>query len=145
MTPRSEFKPDTPEIPENELEITFARSSGPGGQNVNKRDTKAVVRWRVEESSAYTDEQKRWIAEALANRMSRQGFVVISSDAERSREMNRRRAIETLQRLVSDALTPEEERIPTKPTKASKERRLEEKARRSDIKKSRRKPDWRGE
>jgi ribosome-associated protein len=128
-----------PDVPESECWITYARSSGPGGQNVNKRATKAVVKWHVEGSETYDDDQKRLIAAALANRISNEGYVVISAEAERSREQNRKNAVETLRRLVREALTPEEERIPTKPSRAAKRRRLDEKSKRGAIKRERQK------
>ena len=137
--PKPESDSAIPEVPESECWVTYARSSGPGGQNVNKRATKAVVKWHVEGSETYDADQKALIAEALANRINNEGFIVISADAERSREQNRKDALETLRRLVADTLTPEEERIPTKPSRASKRRRLDEKKKRGDVKRQRQK------
>ncbi len=130
---------DIPDVPESECWVTYARSSGPGGQNVNKRATKTVLKWHVEGSETYDPEQKTLITEALTNRINNEGFVVISADAERRREQNRKDALETLRSLVREALTPEEERIPTKPTKASKQRRLTEKKKRGALKRERQK------
>lgn len=127
-----------PNIPENELTITFARSSGPGGQNVNKRETKAVVKWHVEASPTYSDQQKQRILIKIANRINSEGFLVVDADAERSQDQNKNNAIAELQRLVHDALKPEIPRKKTKPTRASKRKRLEEKSRVSKIKEMRR-------
>ena len=137
MPNNSETEPSIPPVPESELWVTYARSSGPGGQNVNKRSTKAIVKWHVEGSPTYTEEQKALIAATLANRISKEGYIVISADAERSREQNRGNAVEVLRRLVADALTPEEERIPTRPTRAAKRKRLDEKSHRAALKRAR--------
>ena len=131
-----------PHIPRSDIEISHARSSGPGGQNVNKRSTKAIVKWSVDSSTAFTDEQKRTIKERLASRLNKEGFIVIQYDALRSQEQNTENAVETLQRLVEDALTPQKERKPTKPTRASQRRRLDKKTKISAKKASR---SWRHE
>ncbi len=130
------------QIPESELEIQFARSSGPGGQNVNKTSTKAQVRWNLETSQSFSDEEKDILRERLASRLTKRGELVISSMKERSQLFNKEKAIERLQSIVADALVPETERVPTKPSRSAKRKRLEEKSKRADIKKSRR---WRSE
>lgn len=130
----------TPRIPRSEIEVTYARSSGPGGQNVNKRETKAVIKWNVDGSPTLTDEQRQRIRVALQNRISKEGYLVIHADALRSRDQNTEDAIETLQKLVDEALTPVKDRVPTKPTWGSKERRLEDKAQTSIKKANRKKP-----
>lgn len=109
---------------------------------MNKRSTKAVVTWNVRESSVYTDDEMALIEVELANRINNDGEVFINADATRSSEQNKAAAIETLQRLVREALTPEKERKPTKPTKASKRRRVDEKRKHSAKKKERGKKDW---
>lgn len=140
--PSSAEDPMPSDVPEREIEVTYARSSGPGGQNVNKRSTKAIITWNVRESSAYTGDEMALIEAGLANRINKQGEVVIHADTTRSREQNRAAAIETLQRLVREALTPEAERIPTKPSRAVKKRRLEEKRIHSAKKRERGRKDW---
>lgn len=124
-------------VPESEISEQFSRSGGKGGQNVNKLSTKAEVRWNVENSKAFTDEQKQKIKQALGNRMNKKGELLVVSQEERSQLQNRRLAVERLNELVLSALTPEKERIPTKPTRASKERRLEEKTKQGKKKSSR--------
>lgn len=121
-------EPMIPSVPHSEIKIFHARSSGPGGQNVNKSSTKAIIKWRVNASKTFTEEQKEMITDALASRINKDGCVVIRSDALRSQNQNEESAINLLQRLVVDALTPQKERKPTKPTRASRERRLDEKA-----------------
>lgn len=124
-------------VPESEISEQFSRSGGRGGQNVNKLSTKAEVRWNVGESKAFSDEEKEKIQQVLGNRISKKGELVITSQEERSQLQNRERAIERLNKLVNDALVPEKERKPTKPTAGSKERRLEEKRQLGEKKKSR--------
>jgi ribosome-associated protein len=135
-------RPAMPEVPESEIEIDYARSSGPGGQNVNKRSTKAVISWNIRASAAFTEEQMAVIEAELANRINKEGAIVIQADATRSREQNRVAAIETLQRIVRKALTPQKERKPTKPSKAAKRRRLDEKKMQSIKKQRRVRKDW---
>ena len=124
-------------IPENEIAEQFSRSGGSGGQNVNKLSTKAEVRWNVDSSAAFSDEEKEKIKQVLENRINKEGELIITSQEERSQLQNRGRAIERLNNLVSDALIPEKERVATKPTRSSKERRLEAKKRQGEKKKSR--------
>lgn len=124
-------------VPENEITEQFSRSGGSGGQNVNKLSTKAEVRWNVESSTAFTDEEKEKIKQVLENRINKEGELIIASQEERSQLQNRERAIERLNNLVSGALIPEKERIATKPTRSSKERRLEAKKHQGEKKKSR--------
>jgi len=128
-------------VPEEEIEISFGRSSGPGGQNVNRRDTKAILRWKIEDSTVFTDEEKDKIREVLANRINKEDILIVEAQKERMQLRNKEIALEKLNQLIEDALKPEEERIPTKPTKASKERRITGKKKTAQKKESRQKPD----
>lgn len=128
------------DIPESEIAVEFARSSGPGGQNVNKRDTKAVARWKVGASLAFSDEEKARIRAAAANRLNAEDELIVSAEDERSQQRNRETAVARLQALVRAALAPRKKRRPTKPTRASKERRLESKKRLGRKKAERRAP-----
>jgi len=124
-------------IPENEISESFSRSSGKGGQNVNKVSTKVELRWNVEKSTAFFEEEKEKIKNFLKNRLTKEGDLIITCQKERSQLQNRKIARERLNELVARALEPKEERIPTRPTFASKERQLEEKRRTSQKKKQR--------
>jgi len=124
-------------VPEAEYSIEFARSSGPGGQKVNKTSSKAVLRWNIEASSSFTPEEKAVINEKLANRINKAGELYLDSDRLRSQYQNRMDVTDLLDRLVSEALKPQVERIATRPTASSKERRLEEKKRQARKKEAR--------
>jgi len=125
-------------IPENELEFAQARSSGPGGQNVNKTNTKVTVRWKVGASRAFSDEEKARLRQVLSNRLSQADELIVSASDERSQFSNRRRAVSRLQALVARALAPRKKRRPTRPTAGSRQRSLESKSQRSKLKQRRR-------
>ena len=126
-------------IPEEEIEFQFSRSSGKGGQNVNKVETKVEIHWNIDNSKAFSEEEKEKIKEALASRINQAGDLIIRSEEERSQLENRRLALEKLKEMIQGALKPEEERIPTKVPKASKAERLKEKKLISEKKKLRQK------
>lgn len=111
-------------IPEQELSFTFARSGGPGGQNVNKVNTKAVLRFDVVGSQSLGEEDKRLILERLASRLTKEGELVLASDATRSQEDNKRLTVLKLQQLLRAALRIQRPRKATRPSRAAKERRL---------------------
>jgi ribosome-associated protein len=122
-------------LPLAEVELQVSRSSGPGGQHAQKSETRVVAVFDVEASSALTDIQKRRVV-ARAGPMLR----AVAQD-ERSQARNRELAVERLVAALRDALRVERKRKPTKPTAASRERRLEQKRRRSQTKQLRRKLD----
>ncbi len=125
-----------PQIPEEEIEISFSRSSGPGGQHVNKSSTKALAIWNVSSSTAFTPEQKERI-------IAKHGSEILqaSNQETRSQLENRKRAIQKLNKMVQQALEVEKDRIPTQATFASRIKRLFKKKIHSEIKKLRKKPD----
>jgi ribosome-associated protein len=127
-------------IPEAEIHESASRSSGPGGQHVNKSETRVTLRWSVRDSAALGPAQRRRLLTRLAHRLTRRGQLVVHAQRFRSRSRNRAMARERLAELVGDALKVRRSRVATAPSRASQRRRLEGKRRRSDVKRRRRPP-----
>lgn len=127
-------------IPASELQESFARSGGPGGQHVNKVETKVELRWRPEESAALSEQDRRYLLRRLGSRLTRSGELVVTSSRTRDREKNREDARARLASAVSAALARPARRRPTRPTRGSIARRLEGKRRRSRKKNARKAP-----
>lgn len=126
------------EIGEDELRFEVSRSGGPGGQNVNKVETRVAVLLDVEASPHLTPEQKQRVCEQLHTRISREGVLRVVSQKHRTQGANREAAVARLVELLRQALTPEAPRLPTRPTLASRVRRLREKTQRGRRKAERR-------
>ncbi|WP_024514100.1 alternative ribosome rescue aminoacyl-tRNA hydrolase ArfB [Bradyrhizobium sp. Tv2a-2] len=120
-------------IDENDLEIVFVRASGPGGQNVNKLSTAAQLRFDTRRIALPDDATARLVTLA-GQRMTKDGVIVIHAQRFRTQERNRADAIERLVELLREAMVRPTPRRPTRPTLGSKQRRLEGKKRRGDIK-----------
>lgn len=124
-------------IPEAELSFTFSRSSGPGGQHVNKTSTRVTLRFDIESSPSLSGEEKDLLKERLATRIDKRGILRLAAQKHRSQAANRKEAIERFGRLIRSALKTTRPRKPTRASKAARERRLREKTRRSRIKSAR--------
>lgn len=124
-------------IPLSELSFHFSRSSGPGGQHVQKTSTRVELRFDVAHSPSLTDEQRALVLQRLAHYVDSTGTLHLTAQSERSQLQNRKQVIARFQTLMQWALKRRKRRTPTFPTIASRERRLREKRRRSEIKKMR--------
>ena len=127
-------------IDDDELRFEFARSSGPGGQNVNKVETKVRLLFDLRRSRSLSSDQRRRIEERLSTRITKSGVWHVSSQRHRTREANRRATIERFADLLADALEEAEPRVRTRVPKAARKRRLESKRRRSQKKAMRARP-----
>jgi ribosome-associated protein len=128
-------------IPEDEFEWTFVRSSGPGGQNVNKVASKAVLRWNVAASPNLPDDVRQRLQAQQRGKVTVDGDLIISSQRYRDQERNKEDCMEKLCAYVRQAAAVPKVRKKMKPTRASKERRLTEKRHRSATKSGRRQPN----
>jgi ribosome-associated protein len=128
-------------IPAGELGIAFARSGGPGGQNVNKVASKVDLRWNPTTSSALTEDDRAWLLSRLASRLTNDGELIVTSTLTRDQIKNRDDAMSKMALIVRAALDRPKNRRATRPTKASKRRRVEGKRHRAEIKRNRRADD----
>lgn len=125
------------DIPDEELSFVTSRSGGPGGQNVNKLETRVTVRFDLAHSPSLTDEQRARIAERLATRVTKDGILQVTSQRHRTQGANREAALLRFGELLAEALREEAPRKPTRATRASRKRRLDEKRRQGQKKQER--------
>lgn len=125
-------------IPAEELRFSFVRSSGPGGQNVNKVNTKAVLRWSLAETTALGDAVRTRFLESYGHRITVRGDLVITSQRHREQGKNAADCLEKLRTMIAQVATPPKKRKPTRPTKGAVKRRLDAKRQRSEKKERRR-------
>ncbi|MEE8139228.1 MAG: alternative ribosome rescue aminoacyl-tRNA hydrolase ArfB [Thermoanaerobaculia bacterium] len=130
-------------IPDRELRFETSRSSGPGGQNVNKVESRVTLSFDVSSSPSLAPEQKALIMERLASRISQRGVLRVVSQRHRTQAANRKAVVERFVVLLRDALTVETPRKPTAVPVTEKKHRLEEKRRRARLKLERRQPGHR--
>jgi ribosome-associated protein len=128
-------------LPDGEMTWRFSRSSGAGGQHVNTTDTRVELIWSLTDSAALSPVQKELAATRLGNRLVNGAITVVSSQY-RSQHRNREAARVRLEELVAQAIVPPRTRHQTKPSRASKQRRLDGKKRRSSIKQGRGGQNW---
>lgn len=121
-----------------ELSFKTSRSSGAGGQNVNKVETSVTVLWKVSESEFFNDDQKDLIQEKLKNRINADGFLFLTVSESRTQLMNKNKAIEKILEIVDKALFIPKKRFATKPSKGQKQKRLDTKKKISEKKENRR-------
>lgn len=124
-------------LDERELDESFVRASGPGGQNVNKVSTAVELRWNVAQSPALTEPVRARLMKLAGRRLTLDGVLIIQADQFRSQDRNRQDALDRLVALVREAAIAPIPRRPTRPTLGSKKRRLETKGKRADLKKLR--------
>ena len=144
MPPPIEIKTKKFKVPRAEIHLAFSRSSGAGGQNVNKVNSKAEVRWDISSSSSVPHEVLGRFLSRYKNRLDAEGLVFVTSERERDRERNIEDAISKIEEWVQSVWERPKPRIKTKPTKGSKKRRLNDKTAHGEKKRDRKvdRKDW---
>ncbi len=122
-----------------EVEFRTSRSSGPGGQHVNKTESRVELLWSPQESDCLTEDQKMLVASRLSNRITDDGVLILASEKYRSQYRNKTDVTERFLELVTSSLVPVKKRKPSRPTRSSVEKRIRSKKIRGDIKRTRRK------
>ncbi len=130
---------DTIVLDDNDIQLEFIRASGPGGQNVNKVSSAVQLRFNTAGCAALSDTVQERLKKIAGSRMTAEGVLIIKAQRHRSQEQNRQDAIDRLVAMIKKAIEVPKNRRPTKPSKASKQRRLAAKRRRGELKQRRRK------
>ncbi len=128
------------QVPRSELRMSFARSSGPGGQNVNKVNSKVTIHWPVTTSPSLPADVRQWFVTKYANRITNDGELVLSSQETRDQAVNIDDCLDKLREMILSVAVAPKKRRPTKPTKGSQRRRLDAKKGRSQTKNLRQRP-----
>lgn len=121
-------------LDEREIEESFIRASGPGGQHVNKTSSAVQLRFDLRNTKSLPEDIIARVTELAGSRLTKDGVIVITADSHRSQRMNRDDALARLVELIRSATVRQKARRPTRPTRSSKEKRLDSKARRSTVK-----------
>lgn len=127
------------QIPFAEMDFTYARSRGPGGQNVNRTNSAAILRWNLWASSALNADTKERLAIKLQSKLTVDGDLIIRSEVHRDQDQNRSECIRKLHETLQKALFVPKKRVATKPTRSSQRKRVDEKKRNSEVKSLRQK------
>ena len=131
-----------PEIPDDELQLTYSRSSGPGGQHANKAATKVTLRWSVVESATIPDDLRARFLATYAGRLTADGTLILSCQESRSRHANVDSCRRRLAAMIDSVAARPKPRRRTKPSRTSRQRRLDSKKRRGETKRTRRRPSF---
>ncbi|MEQ9593237.1 MAG: alternative ribosome rescue aminoacyl-tRNA hydrolase ArfB [Cyclobacteriaceae bacterium] len=124
---------------EGEFKFSTSRSGGPGGQNVNKVNTKVTLKWDVAGSGSLSEAQRAILLKKLENNITSEGILTISSQEKRSQLQNKEVVLAKVDKLIAKAFTIKKKRKPTKPTKSSQKRRVDQKKKQAEKKEWRRK------
>lgn len=121
-------------IPFGEMEFTYARSRGPGGQNVNRTNSAAILRWNLWSSQVFSQEIKERLAQKLQGKLTVDGDLIVRSEVHRDQDQNRSECIQKLHEIIRRALFVPKKRVATKPSRSAKRKRLEGKKKDAETK-----------